>query len=258
MRTNWFLPLSESSDPRVRLLAFPYAGGGAAVYRDWRRHLPNWIETRAVQLPGRGWRLREQPIADLGRLAELAAAAILPLADLPVALFGHSLGAWLALEVARRLEAAGAIPACLFVSGRQAPSVGALHPPMSHLSDEEFIHEIQIRYGGIPPEILASPEVLALLLPALRADVAALESYAYRGGRPIECPIVALGGESDPIVPVEYLSPWAMETLGGFEVETFPGGHFYFQNRAAPLLGALEASLEHAMGAVGAAGFGVR
>lgn len=258
MRTDWFLSLSESSDARVRLLAFPYAGGGAAVYREWGRQLPSWIDARAVQLPGRGWRLREHPVADLGRLAELAATEILPLTDLPFALFGHSMGAWLALEVARRLEAAGAVPLCLFASGRQAPSLGSLHPPMSHLDDAAFVREIQIRYGGIPPEILASPEVLALLLPALRADVSALETYGYRGGRPIESPIVALGGESDPIVPVEHLAPWAMETLGGLAVETFPGGHFYFQDRAAPLLRAIETRLELVAATAGAAEVGER
>jgi len=258
MRTDWFLSLSESLDPRVRLLAFPYAGGSAAVYRGWGQVLPNWIEARAVQLPGRGWRLREPPVAELGRLAELLTTEILPLSDLPVVLFGHSMGAWLALEVARRLDAAGTPPLCLFVSGRQAPSVGMLHPPMSHLDDQAFVREIQLRYGGIPSEILEAPEVLALLLPSLRADVAALEGYGYRGGEPLECPLVALGGEHDPVVPVEHLAPWAMETRADFAVETFPGGHFYFQDHATALLSVLETRIERTMAVVGAAGVGAQ
>lgn len=258
MRTEWFLSLCESPDALVRLFAFPYAGGSAAVYREWGRRLPRWIEARAVQLPGRGWRLGEPPVADLGELAELAARAILPLAERPIALFGHSMGAWLTLEVARRLEAAGVVPLCLFASGRQAPSLGAQHPPMSHLGDAAFVREIQLRYGGIPQEILSSPDVLELLLPALRADMAALETYGYRGGEPIESPIVVLGGECDPVVPVEQLAPWALETRGGCEIRTFAGGHFYFQDRPAELLGTLETRIERAMFAPSAAGGGER
>src|SRR5690606_33281021 len=115
--------------------------------------------------PGRGWRLREAPVRQMDALATQVAEAIAPLAeDVPIALFGHSMGAWLGLEVVRRLEASGHRPVRYFASGRQAPGLGCTQPRMSHLSDGDFVGEVQSRYGGIPAEILGEPELLALLL----------------------------------------------------------------------------------------------
>lgn len=213
------------------------------MYRDWGPELSKTLEVRSVQLPGRGWRLGERPSRDLTDLADRVADAIAPLAERPFALFGHSMGAWLALLVARRLEAMGLDPQALLASGRQAPSLGSTQPPLSHFDDEGFVEEVQLRYGGIPEEILADREILELLLPALRADIEALEKYRHEPGPQVRCPIVALGGEDDPLVPVEHLAPWAAETAGVFQIETFAGGHFYFHEDPAPLLRSIERRL---------------
>jgi surfactin synthase thioesterase subunit len=158
------------------------------------------------------------------------------MADVPFAVFGHSMGSWLGLEVVRRLEAAGCSPVRFFASGRQAPGLGCTQPLLSHLSDAEFVEEVQLRYGGIPKEILDEEELLALLLPALRADIALLESYVRRPSNPISTPIHAIVGDSDRVVAVDELAPWAEEAAGDFEVTTLTGGHFYFQPDPGPLL----------------------
>jgi surfactin synthase thioesterase subunit len=232
--TQWFLNSVTCIAPELRLFCIPYAGAGAAVYRDWGRLLPGF-DVLAVQPPGRGWRLAEPARADLKVLAAEIAEAIEPLADAPFALFGHSMGAWLALLVARRLEERGRRPVALFASGRQAPALGSLHAPMAHLDDEQFLEQVDLRYGGIPGDIRHERELLELLLPALRADVAAIESYVHRSGPRLTCPVAVLGGDADPLVPVESLSGWAAETGGPFEVRTFGGGHFYFQPDPGPL-----------------------
>jgi surfactin synthase thioesterase subunit len=159
-----------------------------------------------------------------------------PLLERPFAIFGHSMGSWLGLEVVRRLEASGEQADCLFASGRQAPSLGCTQPPMAYLGDADFVHEVQTRYGGIPDEILAEPDLLALLLPALRADIAALENYEYAAGQPVDTPIVAIVGKSDSIVPVEHVAPWREETRGRFAMHALTGGHFYFQEHPGALL----------------------
>jgi surfactin synthase thioesterase subunit len=229
MTINWFLETVRQRPALCRLACLPYAGGGAAVFRGWDSLVGPGMDVLATQLPGRGWRMRERPEADLGTLADSVADALEPLADVPLAVFGHSMGAWLGLEVVRRLEARGVHPICLFASGRRAPSLNSDEAPFSHLPDAAFVAEIQSRYGGIPAEIAADPEILGLLLPTLRADIRALEEYAFEAA-PITTPIVAMGGMSDARVPVADLAAWADETTGGFDLVTLPGGHFYFQD----------------------------
>lgn len=237
---TWFFNPAPREGAAGRLFCLPYAGGSAAVYRAWGRRLSDTLELHAVQLPGRGWRLREAPSRSLEGLALRIADAIVPLADRPIVLFGHSMGAWLALLVARSLERRGIEPVALLVSGRQAPSLGCVHPPLSHLDDDQFVNEVQRRYGGIPAVIRADPDLLELLLPALRADLESLERYSHTAGPQLHCPVVALGGADDALVPVDALAAWAEETTARFEVETFPGGHFYFQDDPRPLLDFIE------------------
>ena len=247
---TWFLTPEPRVTAGVRLFCIPYAGGGAAVYREWGRVVDESIEVRAVQLPGRGWRLREPPETDMEVLACGIADAIQELDDRPFALFGHSMGSWMALEVTRELERRGRSPVVLFASGRQAPSMGSTRPPLSHLDDDAFVAEIQETYGGIPPQILGDPDILDLLLPSLRADIAVLEGYRHRPGAPVACPLVALAGEDDDVVDPAELPRWADETEDSFELRTFPGGHFYFQPRFESLLRYLEERIEDAAGAL--------
>ncbi len=241
---KWFLNRDPRPTARLRLVCLPYAGGGAAVYKDWHLHFDDDVEVLSVQLPGRGWRIRETPGTDLSRTADDVTEALRPLTDRPLLLFGHSYGAWLGLLVSKRLEALGTAPLALAASGRRAPSHHRADPPLRELSDEEFVKEIQSRYGPIHPKILAEPDILALTLPTLRADVAALETYDHGPGPHVECPVAALGGTDDPIVPVGDLASWRRETGGPCEVRAFPGGHFYFEKDPRPLANYLRGRID--------------
>lgn len=234
-------------DPKVRLICLPYAGAAAAVYRIWGSELPEEIEVYAAQLPGKGWRMREQPLDDLNAMADRVVDAVVAEVSGTLAVFGHSMGAWLGLEVVRRLEAVGRDPLWFFASGRQGPSLGHTHPPIGHLDDHAFVTAVDKRYGGIPSDILANADVLQLLLPALRADFVALESFKPVVGNPVRTPILAMRGDTDPLVPDDHLPPWAEATSGPFRTQRFPGGHFYFSDDPRPLLRTLILALEDAL-----------
>ena len=218
---------------QARLICFSYAGGGGAVYRPWALALPSEVEVLAVQLPGRESRLREPPLRSMAALVEALAPALLPQLDRPVAFFGHSMGALLAYELARALHARGGpAPQHLMVSGRRAPQLQEPDAPIHHLPDEAFVGEIDRRYGGIPAEILQHRDILELLLPALRADMAAIETHRHQEGPALPCAITAFGGHDDPRAQPAVLQPWGAQTQAGLRTRHFPGGHFYFNDAA--------------------------
>ena len=245
LRPNvWILGARPRPSARRRLFCLPYAGGAASVYRSWAEMLPADVEVCPVQLPGRGSRFREAPFRKVADLVPALAEGLLPLLDLPFALFGHSMGAVVAFELARELRRRGAdAPVLLALSGHQAPLRPDAEPPFAHLPDAEFLEEVRRRYDGIPPEVLAEEELLQLLLPVLRADIQVLETYAYVKEPPLECPISCFGGEDDPHVSLADLDAWRDETCGPLQVRTFPGGHFFVDSARAEVLHALSRDL---------------
>jgi medium-chain acyl-[acyl-carrier-protein] hydrolase len=192
-------------------------------------------------------------MTSIPQLVEAITDAIAQLPDVPFAFFGHSMGAVLANEVARRLMVLSLpLPHHLIVSGRRPPQVADPGPPIGDLPDAAFVAEIDRRYGGIPHEILANPDVLALLLPSLRADMIALETFQPGPRPPLPIPISAFGGDSDPTTPLADIEAWKTETQATFATRVFPGSHFYLdaQRKAvvaeiarivAPIIGKVEA-----------------
>ena len=228
----------------VSLFCFPPAGGAASTFRLWPAGLPSWLEVLAVQLPGHGSRWREPPIRTIPALVDALIPILLPYLRRPFAFFGHSMGAVLASEIARALtEREGIAPSHLFVSSRRPPHVPATETNLHTLPDDELIREVDRRYGGVPGELLHSAELLALLIPTLRADLAALETFQPSKGKALQCPISVFGGAQDPAVPREHLDAWRDQTVGPFRVRVVPGGHFYLDPQRDTLLEDLAATL---------------
>jgi surfactin synthase thioesterase subunit len=234
-RADGWLAAGPWTRAGFRLFCLPYAGGGASIFRGWAGALGDAIGVCPVQLPGREARYREPAFTRLGPLVEALAGSFGPYLDRPFALFGHSLGALIAFELARRLRREGGPePAHLIVSGCRAPRVRHTGRPVHSLSDAAFREELR-RLGGTPAELLDNDELMDLVLPTLRADFAVCETYAYAAGRPLDCPISALGGSRDDTVDRGDLEGWRAETTGRFRVRILPGNHFFVQS-ARPLL----------------------
>jgi medium-chain acyl-[acyl-carrier-protein] hydrolase len=226
-RNPWIIRRRSTVGPRVRLFCFPYAGGGTLTFRSWPQTLPADVELCAVQLPGREQRLREPLVRNAVDMIDMIVPALRGHIDRPFALFGHSMGAVLAYEVARRLLAeSGQEPQRLFVSGHRAPHLAPNKPPIHNMTDAAFIAEV-MALNGTPPELFAHAELVECVLPILRADFELIETYTEMPGPCLSCPVIALGGDADVDVPHAEIVAWHKMTTGRFKVAMVPGGHFY-------------------------------
>lgn len=213
------------SDSAIRLFCLPFAGGSASAFRDWPRHVPHAVEIVPLEMRGRGTRHGERPFDRLAPFVDEAIDAIGGAADRPFALFGHSMGALAAFEIACTLAAGGPSPSHLFVSAHAAPNIVPDAPPAHRLSDADLL--AHLRRLEAAPAALAEPELMQLMLPVVRADLAACETFVYRPRPPLECGITAFGGTSDPLVPKMHLLEWRRHTLASFRLEMYVGEHFF-------------------------------
>ncbi|MEO7360727.1 MAG: alpha/beta fold hydrolase [Gemmatimonadaceae bacterium] len=233
LRESPLLRLGVRAAPCRRIYCLPYAGGGVAPYALWFRSLPDDIEVVAAQLPGRETRLNEAAQQSIGQMVDALVPAIESTSDLPFAIFGHSMGALIAYEVALALEQrATRQPSHLFVSGRLSPDEPDVRPPLRDLPESEFIAALQARYGPIPPAVLAEPELLALLMPIVRSDIRAVETYQWQPDSPnIRCPVTVYGGELDRHPFPAQLALWGRVSANQVRVRVFPGDHFYLNTQ---------------------------
>jgi len=213
--------------PRQRLICFPHVGGSAAFFRGWGSHLTH-AEVFGVCYPGRAERIGEPPPTDLRQLAQEIAAAVEPLSERPLVLFGHSMGSVVAFETARVLEARGISPAHLIVSGSRDMSgrdASRLEQgvDLSELDAETAIRQL-VALGGTDPEIAADPLFAELVLPYVLSDFRMLKAYQLAPEPVVHCPVTAVVGDRDP---EPELRPWSRLTAAGFRQEVVPGDHFY-------------------------------
>lgn len=216
------------SDSAARIYCFPHAGGNPRSFLGWQRSMGDDAEIVAVCPPGRGPRYQEPPSSDMSELVDGAVAAIAATADRPFVLFGHSLGAVLAFEVARRV---GGLPDCrhLVASGCSAPSLlpSKRVVEAARLEGRAFTEAVGF-FGGLPPEVVADEALQELLLPHLKADFRMVAHYAYRPGPPLSVPVTLINGTDDPHVKEDGLDPWARECADEPTRHWADGGHFYF------------------------------
>ncbi|GAB2846850.1 thioesterase II family protein [Lentzea nigeriaca] len=247
MENAWFRRFHPSAAPGARLVCLPHAGGSASFYFPVSRALAPDVEVLAVQYPGRQDRRHEPFVPTIGELADQITALLRQESSLPTALFGHSMGAMVAYEVTRRLEAAGAAPEVLFVSGRRAPD--RYRDDRVHTrSDEGVIAEVR-RLSGTDTDLLGDEEVVRMILPVLRNDYRAVETYRHEPGALLSTPVVAFTGTEDPVAPMPDVEAWTEHTTGGFELIPLPGGHFFLTRHQDVLLRTITGRLAGAVSA---------
>lgn len=233
---QWIRRYHPKPERRVTLVALPHAGGSASYFYPLSASLGEDIELIAVQYPGRQDRHQEPLVETVEELACRVTRALLPWAG-PVVLFGHSMGATVAYEVARRLETEGSPVGALVVSARRAPSV-IRADGFHELDDERLLEEVRV-LGGSDAALALDEELLRLTLPVLRNDFRAVATYRSTHTAPLTSPVTALVGSSDPRVTVADVAEWRSHTNSGFSLHVFDGGHFYLadhQNAVRDLL----------------------
>jgi len=233
---SWLKCYKPLPDAELRLFCFPYAGSGAISFRSWSDLLPPTVEVYAIELPGRGTRMKEPLYTKMQPLVEAIAPVLLSKLDKPFAFFGHSMGAIVAFECCRLLRKNyGLLPVHLFVSGRNAPHVPDPDPSVHNASKAAFIQELR-RFNGTPEEVLKSAALMEMLLPILRADFELLETYTYVKKPPLECPITAFGGLEDVKTTADGLEAWGEHTIDSFSLHELAGGHFFINSAQSLLL----------------------
>ncbi len=239
----WLIePKSPVSGGRI-LVCFPSAGSGAAMYREWPDRLTGMADVLRVQPPGRETRFREPLISDITEYLDQLVDILSVRLDRPFAFFGHSMGSIVAYRVALRLrEKRGIEPEHLFVSAFRSPHA----PPMKkihHLADGEFIRELIDTYDGVPEQLLNEPEVLELMLPIVRADLAVVAGHQHEATQAFTCPISAFGGVDDRWVDEVQLSQWCVHTRNSFDLHMIAGNHYYINSNLDDLIDRIKARL---------------
>ncbi|MDT0452828.1 thioesterase II family protein [Streptomyces hesseae] len=230
MGSDWFRRYGQAPQDGPRLVCFPHAGGAASAFVPLSRTLGAAVDVVAVQYPGRQDRHQEPPVDDIARLADRLAEEMSALDDQrPFAFFGHSMGAVLAYETARRLEQRSAPgPERLFLSGRGAPA--AAPSPHDQVRTDAHVLAAIRRLGGTTGGVFQDPDLLAMVMPALRADYRAIGTYAWTPGAPLNVPFTVLIGDNDPVVTVEEASDWRGFSAARTDLRVFSGGHFYLDH----------------------------
>ncbi|MFF1630099.1 thioesterase II family protein [Streptomyces sp. NPDC058272] len=238
----WFRRYPAARTPRLRLVCLPHAGGNAQLFHGWSLRLPGDVEVLAVRYPGRQERMTEPCAESMDELAGSVAGALAGYRDVPLALFGHSMGAAVAYEVAARLEETGPGPVHAFLSARNAPH-RAPRSSLHRAADDVLLASVR-RLGTLGGDPYGVPELRELLLPVLRSDYRLIETYAPERPPRLRAPITAYVGAADPGCAVERVAAWAELTTGGFDLRSFPRVPVILAPREAELTADIAARLD--------------
>ncbi len=241
---GWLTRPKPNPKARLRLYCFPYAGGAPQIFSSWVSLLPSEVEVLAICMPGRGRRFAEPAFTDMEPVMQ-ALAPLLPL-DKPFAFFGHSMGALIGFELARRIrDRSGREPQHLFVSACFAPHESDPRP-IHHLAEPDFVRELT-ELNGMPREVLENRELIQLVMPMIRADFTLTETYAFGESSPLTCPLTAIGGTDDSFATQSNLEAWRRHTSGSFELRMFRGDHFYLHSAQQQLLSYIGSQLRRVL-----------
>ena len=236
----WLVCLRQVPKAQYRLFCIPFAGGDFSIFLTWPDFLPPQAEVFGVELPGSLRRMSEKPLTDMEPLVDGLARALLPHLDLPFAIFGSCTGSFSAFELVLKIRAlCGREPAHLYCSSVWAPHLPSRHPPIHRLPKKDFIQSLD-HLGAIPRETLAQPELVQVLLPAIRADFKVAETYTPVNGAQVHCPLTTFCGTNDPMVLAEEAAAWEEETTGPFQLLMLEGDHNLWKTSRETMLSTIK------------------
>lgn len=243
-QTHW-LAHDLARDGRLNLLCFPFAGGSSAIFTRWRLALPDWINVCPLIFPGRESQHQQPAETDFQTLANKIAEALLPdLSGVDFAIYGHSMGAWFADDLALRASQNGYAPRELLVSGQRAPQLAYPFTANREMDDATLLAFIS-SFGGVEAELLANKAWVNWMLDLLRADLSLCETHpATRSDIQLPCPIHLFANDTDPLIDMPAQQAWKRRTAGHFSTSLHEGGHFFIRTHANNFLKNLSQTLE--------------
>lgn len=228
----------------TRLICFPFAGGDINAYLPWLKLLDPHIELVIVQLPGRGKRAKERAFTRMDLLVDELFGNMLTKLDKPFAFFGHSMGGKIAYELAQRLQREKLpLPELFVASGGGSPCLSRRGAPLHRLVDARFKEKIR-ELSGVPQQVLENEELMAFILPILKADFKLVETYVGKYTVALPSRLVILGGEADTFVARDDLLAWRDLFVETESVRLYEGGHFFINHHSHDIVGTLNASLK--------------
>jgi surfactin synthase thioesterase subunit len=243
---RWIRRFVPSPEAAARLVCLPHAGGSASYFLPVAKGLAPRVDVLAIQYPGRQDRRTEPCLQNVTDFADGVFEALRPWLDKPITIFGHSMGASIGFELTRRLEDAGIRPTALFASGRRAPSRPREDESTYLLDDAGLIAEVQ-KLGGASSHLLDDPDIQQMVLPSIRGDYRAAETYRWTPGPKLVTPVFAFTGDADPKVDQDEARAWREHTEGDFELRVFEGDHFYLDKHAPEVIAAIAGHVAQAV-----------
>lgn len=225
------------------LLFIPHAGGSGENFLPWFRYFPEKIGCRYILLPGRGKRLSEPAFSNMSALISAITPECLRLCDKPLSIFGHSMGALIAFELAKALQFNHVILKRLFISGCRAPHL-SVPIKLSHLAPDELYLQLE-KLGGCHDFLKNNFKYFEYFYPILINDLALCESYHYEKGAKLKCPISIFWGMNDEMIAQEKIYLWKNESNFETVFHSFPGSHFYLNEYQDLVIKAICRHLEH-------------
>jgi surfactin synthase thioesterase subunit len=215
---------------KMQVFFLPFAGANVNSYQPLTQYLNDDFDCQVIELPGRGSRFSEPLLEDIDSMISFCAEEILERRnDAPWALFGHSLGAVLAMMVCDSDTFRSNPPEWLILSGRAAPGMVVSDIVRYQLPREALLKDL-ISMGGLQPDLLDHPELIDLIVPILRADFRAIETFDFISAPKLDVPLIVIGGTTD-CISESQLNEWQHYTTKSCSIKMLPGGHFFiFQN----------------------------
>lgn len=244
--SHWLPSTARDDDGLLRLLCFPHAGGGSAMFHRWRRRLDGIAHVVPINLPGRENRSREPAIDSLPQLIEQMSQALGDfVATGPVAMFGHSMGGLISYEWAQRLRREGIEVEHLFISAYRLPGQPQISTdPLHMMPDRTMIEHLNGKYGAGTITSKGEVDLMMNLASTIRADLKLLETCIHLDYEPLTCPLSVLGGSEDEQITQMLLQEWEPRTVGNFKLQIFPGHHFYLRNQEEAVTNFIRSQLE--------------